>query len=439
MNLPPAVGFEGGEVGRGRAVEGQLLAGGVLDPFEFFFLVGGDHQGGADDFEVVDPASALVEPPLQGGKGVGQQGVPAVEGVSDEAVGGLSRDFGHQRPEAAGEDGRRSEGVRAGVEGRNHQGVAVELAAKIEFGLALPAIEDRLDGEDDFAHARGGLRPGHAEAVHDVGPDLGAEPQEEAAPGDVLGAVGEVREVHGVAGEGDGDGRPQAQVLRVFRSHGQGQKGIVLGLEAEGAVVTDFLEMRIKGAGVPGIFEGGGGVDLHEILRDTEDSMFRAAASGGPAEGQRGCKARSLAASSSAARATLGEEKRVPDRGPSVFPGANAGFDPGAQEPVARRAGQSFRMPLDTDLECPVDSFDGFDDAVRGPGASPHPRSDLGDGLVVQAVDFGVGGSEQRRQARVRIRVDAVATIGFGESVVIGPGQVHGDVVMESPAALEGH
>ncbi len=270
VHIPPTVGFQGGEIGGRGTVEGQLLARRVLDAGELFFLVGGDDQGGADDLEVSEPPAALAEPFFQGGKRIGEQRMSAVEGVGDETIGDLARHLGHQRPEAAGEDGGRPKGIGPGVECGDHQGVAVKLAAKIEFGLALPAIEDRLDGQDDLAHARGGLRPRHAEAVQDMRPDLGAQSEKEAAASNVLGPVREVREVHGIARERDGDGRSQPEVLRVLRGHRQREKGVVLGFETESAVVADFLKVGIEGAGVPGILQWGRCVDLHDIFRCAE-------------------------------------------------------------------------------------------------------------------------------------------------------------------------
>jgi hypothetical protein len=182
--------------------------------------------------------------------------------MGEEAIGDLSGHGRHARAEAAGEDGRRTEGVRARVEGRDHEGVTIELAPEVELGPALEVVEDGPDGQHDLAHAGRGPRPGLAEAVLDVGTHLRSQAQQEAAAADRLEAVGQIGEVHGAASEGDRDGRAQTQPRGVLGGEHQGKERVVLGLEAEGAVVTDLLQVRKRTARIARVLERRGGVDL---------------------------------------------------------------------------------------------------------------------------------------------------------------------------------
>ena len=52
-------------------------------------------------------------------------------------------------------------------------------------------------------------------------------------------------------------------------------------------------------------------------------------------------------------------------------------------------------MPLHADFETVFVRLDGFDDPVLGSGGDAHPLSDLGDALVVQAVDLAVAVAQQ--------------------------------------------
>ena len=68
------------------------------------------------------------------------------------------------------EDRRLAEGVGAGAERRCHQRVRVELAAEAELLAGLPRVPDRANRLDELAHARGGPRPRHAEALRAAPP-----------------------------------------------------------------------------------------------------------------------------------------------------------------------------------------------------------------------------------------------------------------------------
>jgi hypothetical protein len=129
-------------------------------------------RGAADDLDVLAAAPLLREPALESRQRVLQQRATTAEGMCDEAVAHFARRLGHARSEASDEDGRRPEGIRPWIEGRDHQCVAIELAAEVELRLTLPCVEDGLDGQGDLTHAGGGPRPGHTEAVLDVGPHL---------------------------------------------------------------------------------------------------------------------------------------------------------------------------------------------------------------------------------------------------------------------------
>ena len=103
--------------------------------------------------------------------------------MHDETVGDLAGHVHHPRPEAPDEHRRWTERVRSRIEGRRHEGVAVELAAEVQGAAGVPGGPDGFDGEHDLADAAGRMRPGLAEPLLDVGPDLRAEAEHEPALG----------------------------------------------------------------------------------------------------------------------------------------------------------------------------------------------------------------------------------------------------------------
>ncbi len=216
MQISPTMGIESQTVGGGRSVKGQLFSSGLPDANEFFFFIRSDDQSGANDLELVQRTPASFQALFKGWDHHFFHRESTLEGVRDEAIGRFTGHLRHEWAEAAREDGRRTEGVRAWVEGGDHQGVTVELTLEVEFGRAFPTREDGFDGLDDLAHPGRRFRPLHAESVLDMGSNLRAQPEKKATSADVLHSVSEVGQVHRVSRERNGDGGAQSQMARVF-------------------------------------------------------------------------------------------------------------------------------------------------------------------------------------------------------------------------------
>ena len=169
--------------------------------------------------------------------------------MRDEPVGHLARDLDHAGPEAADVHRGATERVGPGIERRDHQRVPVEVALERERLARLPRRADRVERPHDLVHAARRLRPGRAEAVHDVRAHLRAQPEQEAATGDELQVVAEVGEVHRVARERDRDRGAELHRGGVLGGDRERDERIVLGLEGEDAVVPDLLEPRVRRSG----------------------------------------------------------------------------------------------------------------------------------------------------------------------------------------------
>ena len=205
--------------------------------------------------------------------------------MREETVGDLARHFGHARTEAAQIDRRRAERVRARVERGDHQRVAVELALEAQLGLAFEAIEDRAHRQHELAHARRRSRPRHEKRFSMCGRTCEPSPRSKPPAADRLQPVREVREVHRIARERDGDRGAELQRAGVLGGEHQRQERVVLRLEAEGAVVADPFELREERARLARIFERRGRVDLHASsplrLRAHEPAFVAARRAGG--------------------------------------------------------------------------------------------------------------------------------------------------------------
>jgi hypothetical protein len=188
------------------------------------------------------------------------------EGVGDQAVRGLAGHLRHQRPDAREVHAGRPVLELGGREHGRHQGVGVELAAELERLALVPAIPDGAHREDELAHARGRLAPGHAEALGDVGTDLGAEAQDEAPLRVGVQVVPGLSQRHRVAGEGHGDRGHELDPLGVLRGDGHRQERIVGDLRRDGTVVAELLELSRAG-GHLGEVRNQTRVDLHGGLR----------------------------------------------------------------------------------------------------------------------------------------------------------------------------
>jgi len=94
-------------------------------------------------------------------------------------------------------------------------------------------------------------------------------------------------------------------------------------------------------------------------------------------------------------------------------------------------------MPLNSDAKISRRVLDRFDDPVRGACHHPQFRARQGDGLMVQAVDLGLAGPQQRCQARILFDRKLVTPLCRVELVIPSIGQVVGEVVVQGTTELE--
>ncbi len=182
--------------------------------------------------------------------------------MGQQPVGHLTGDLGHQRTHRRQEDGRVAERVGARVEHRGHEGVTVVLPPEAETAAVGPAGPDGAHGQDELAHPRGRVRPGHRIALLDMGFDLAPEAQHEPALGQGLQVVGRHRQGHRVAGEGHGDPGADLEMLGVLGGEHQWQERVVAGLGRPDAVIAGSFGHCGLGDH-PGRVEWEGPVDEH--------------------------------------------------------------------------------------------------------------------------------------------------------------------------------
>lgn len=161
--------------------------------------------------------------------------------MDQDAIGDLPRDLEHPLADRGQPDRGCPVVLRTRPERRRHQGVLREPPAEVERLAGLPRRPDRPQAEHVLAHPRGGLRPRHAEPALDVRSDLGAEAQDEPAPGQPLQVPGGVGGLHHAAGEGDRDPGPEPDPRRGPGRERQRQERIVVGLGREDPVDTQGL------------------------------------------------------------------------------------------------------------------------------------------------------------------------------------------------------
>jgi hypothetical protein len=161
--------------------------------------------------------------------------------VGQESVADLTRDLGHLLADGGEEHLGRTERIGAGIEERRHQRVGVEVAAEVELGAVVPAVPDGAHGEDELAHASGGVGPRHAEALLDVGLDLAAEAEHEPTLGRELQVVADLGQHHGAARERDRDARAQLDALGLHSREEEREERVVGRLGRPHPVVAHVL------------------------------------------------------------------------------------------------------------------------------------------------------------------------------------------------------
>jgi hypothetical protein len=115
--------------------------------------------------------------------------------------------------------------------------VRAEFTAKVQRGVALPRIEDGLDGGHRLGEPVGGTAPLAAVALFDVHFDLRPETEPEPALAHHLKVVCGVGQVQRAARQCDGDVGHQVHV-GFQRGDDEGKEHVVLTLEGEDAVGT---------------------------------------------------------------------------------------------------------------------------------------------------------------------------------------------------------
>ena len=205
LEFAPAVHVQHRAVGRGGPVEGDLLTHPGGGPGHGLLGLSGDHEARSDELEVSQGPSGLLQAPLHGGDGDLPEVPLGAEGVADQPVADLAGHLAHERSDGGQEHFGRATFVGARVEKGGHEGVSVEVAPEVELRSLVPRRPDGPHRADHLPHA--GRRPGplHGEPLGYVGPDLGAEAEDEAAVGVALEVVAEVRQQHRVPGEGHRD------------------------------------------------------------------------------------------------------------------------------------------------------------------------------------------------------------------------------------------
>jgi hypothetical protein len=99
-----------------------------------------------------------------------------------------------------------------------------------------------------------------------MGADLGAEPEDEAAPGGQLQVVRGLGQVHGAPGQGDGDAGAERDRARVLGGQGQRQERVVPRLRREEPVEPAGFHLLGAGGQVPEQTPGEERIDLHAEL-----------------------------------------------------------------------------------------------------------------------------------------------------------------------------
>ena len=152
------------------------------------------------------------------------------ESVEQDTVADLSRDAEHVGVDGGDVHLHVRVRYRARVEEGRHEVEVVVVAVELYALPCLPGVPDVAQGLDVLTHTRGRRGPVHAESADDVTAHLAAESKSEASAGHGLEVPAKIGDVHGAAGEGEGDGRSQLGVLGMLGGYGERQKGVVVGL-----------------------------------------------------------------------------------------------------------------------------------------------------------------------------------------------------------------
>ena len=256
VQVVPAVQFEHAFVGGRRTVERDLTTGADGGLFHFFVGGAGDDERRDRKLEVAALAVGRLEATVERRQRDLADVALGGEAVHEHAVAHFAAHLGHLLADRREKHLGRTVRVRAGVEKRRHQRVGIELAAELELGAVVPAVPDGAHGQHVLAHAGRGVRPRHRETLLDVGFDLGAKAEQEAALGRELQVVGGEGNRHRAATESDRDPGAEFDRLGVFGAKQDGKERVVGSL-------------RGPHSGVARVFLGSG-VCAYAVGRSTE-------------------------------------------------------------------------------------------------------------------------------------------------------------------------
>src|SRR5271167_2595890 len=127
--------------------------------------------------------------------------------MDEQSVCYFGSDCSHLCPDCSDEYRWGCENVAARTECGRHERVLIEVAAKVQRLVVVPAVPDCVHRGDELTHPSSGTAPRHAEPAFDVRLDLGTQPEHEFARTERLQVVGDCRHAHRVACERYRDGR----------------------------------------------------------------------------------------------------------------------------------------------------------------------------------------------------------------------------------------
>ena len=211
-------------------------------------------------------ASGALGALLDGGEEVLAQVLLGHEAVRAEAIRTEACDLGHTGANRGEGDLRQGVVDWAGIEGRSRKGEAIVVRDVVRFLAFLPSRPNGTHHADVVLHPPSGRGPGTAEALDVVAADLAPEADVDSALAQLLEVPGGLGHNKRGAGERDGDGRGDLQLLAVLGGEGHRQDGVVLQLAGGDPVEASGLGALhlLLDVPQPGFAEAGG--DLHYVL-----------------------------------------------------------------------------------------------------------------------------------------------------------------------------
>ena len=96
-------------------------------------------------------------------------------------------------------------------------------------------------------------------------------------------------------------------------------------------------------------------------------------------------------------------------------------------------------MPLHANLKRRVVALDCFDDSVTGLCTNAEAFSGASDALMVQAIHIDFALLHDFAETCLRLDLDGMDAISFGQLVILTPREIFGEVVVEASPLVQGH